>query len=230
VRPVTFAEFKDSFCYGTRSDLLHKWFKGADEEQVAGYLQEHLRLSGDLLDDGDPGPLIDLLFDMQQRAYSTPSGRPFEWEYADAPFAPLGKPLREATVALLTTTGHFVAGDDPQPFGVVDMSQEEAERRINEFPKHPIHLAEIPAETATAQLRVRHGGFDTRGAIQDPNVVFPLEHLRALAAAGEIGAVAPRAFSFVGNVSQVRLLKESGPEWVERLRADGADGALLVPG
>jgi hypothetical protein len=39
-------------------------------------------------------------------------------------------------MAVLSSSGHFIEGDDPKPFGVVDMSQEEAIDRIGDFSKH----------------------------------------------------------------------------------------------
>ncbi|MFQ5517927.1 MAG: glycine/sarcosine/betaine reductase selenoprotein B family protein, partial [Acidimicrobiia bacterium] len=78
-------------------------------------------------------------------------------------------------------------------------------------------------------LRVRHGGYDVRGARRDPNVVFPLRALHRLAAEGVIGEVAPTAFSFVGACSQAGLRHEVLPGWIERVRDERADAVLLVP-
>jgi hypothetical protein len=76
---------------------------------------------------------------------------------------------------------------------------------------------------------VRHGGYDISGAILDPNVAFPLALLRRLAATGRIGELASEAYSFVGACSQIRLLKRSGPKWVDHFQAQGIQAALLVP-
>jgi len=61
-------------------------------------------------------------------------------------------------------------------------------------------------------------------------VVFPLGLLRELADDGEIGAVSPRAFSFMGYVPEPELLLgRTGPEVATKLLADSVDLVLLVP-
>ena len=109
------------------------------------------------------------------------------------------------------------------------MTQEEATSRILEFLRAAPQLSVIPADTPTSRLRVRHGGYDVRGAQKDANVVFPLDRLRELQADGRIGELAENAYSFVGATAQTRLLKETGPEWVERFKQDQLDAVLLVP-
>lgn len=139
------------------------------------------------------------------------------------------KPLTESRLALITSSGYFVEDDDPRPFGVADMSQEEAVVRIEEFLKVEPALSAIPMDTPRDRLRVRHGGYDVRGAEADPNVVLPLEPLKALQETGTIGSLLSHAYSFVGACAQTRLLKVSGPQWVGMLHQQSADCALLVP-
>lgn len=105
------------------------------------------------------------------------------------------KPVSLARVALLSSSCHFVAGDDPRPLGVADMTQEEATRRIGEFLNSTPRLSVIPSHTPTERLRVRHGEYDIRGALADPNVAFPLERMRQMASAGLIGELAADAYS-----------------------------------
>jgi hypothetical protein len=73
-----------------------------------------------------------------------------------------------------------VEGDDPQPFGVTDMSQKEALMRISEFLKEEPPLSRIPIDTPREKLRVRHGGYDIRAAQLDLNTVFPLDRILEL--------------------------------------------------
>jgi hypothetical protein len=46
---------------------------------------------------------------------------------------------------------------------------------------------------------------------------------------GIIGSLAPNAYSFMGACAQTRLLKQTGPRWVEMFRQQGIEGAVLVP-
>jgi D-proline reductase (dithiol) PrdB len=221
----TFTDFKNSFAYGTRSDLNFKFLKNLSDGDAAAFLQGLLHDVSDAFDDGSLQRLYDHVAGWQARAYAGPS----RWVYAQGPFAPLAKPLAAARVALLTSSGHFVDGDDPEPFGIKDMTQTEAAARIDDFLKVEPVLSVIPAATPEAQLRVRHGGYDVRSAQADPNVVFPLTRLRDLAHAGVIGELAPNAYSFVGACAQLPLLKRTGPKWVELLRMQEVDAAVLVP-
>jgi hypothetical protein len=221
----TFTEFKNSFAYGTRTDLNFKFLKNLSEDDAAAFLQGLLHDLSDTFDDGNVQRLYDHVAGWQARAYAGPS----RWVYDEGPFAPLAKPLSAARIALLTSSGHFVDGDDPEPFGIKNMSQAEAAARIDDFLKEEPVLSIIPAATPEAQLRVRHGGYDIRSAQADPNVAFPLAHLRDLAHAGVIGEVAPQAYSFVGACAQLPLLKRTGPKWVELLKMQRVDGVVLVP-
>ncbi|RMG95869.1 MAG: hypothetical protein D6708_02850 [Candidatus Dadabacteria bacterium] len=223
----TFEEFKNSFFYGSRSDLAFKFLKNLSAEEAGEFFRELLEQLGRTVDDGDAGRLVRLAVDWQARAYGREGAG--KWAYPDGPFTPLEPPVREATVGLLTSSGHFVEGDDPEPFGVRHMSQEEAERRIMEFLKAPPALSRIPADTPAERLRVRHGGYDVRAARTDPNVAFPADRLRELEAEGAIGRRARAYYSFVGACSQLRLLGDHAPRWAHLLRDDGVDAVVLVP-
>ncbi len=223
----TFEAFKDSFFYGSRSDLAFKFLKNLSAEEAGAFFRELLEGLGRTVDDGDAGRLVRLAVEWQRRAYTREGAG--KWTYPDGPFVPLGRPVREARVGLLTSSGHFVAGDDPEPFGVKNMTQEEATRRIKEFLKTPPTLSRVPADTPAGHLRVRHGGYDVRAARADANVAFPVDRLRELEQDGGIGARAATFYSFVGACSQVRLLKDHAPQWARRLREDGADAVVLVP-
>ena len=224
----TFGEFIDSFSYGSRSDLAFKFLKRLSAEEAAAFLQELLHRLGDAVDDGSAQSLVELAYEIQARAYTGPAGQQSP-EFQDAPFARLGRPLKEARLGLITSTGHFVDGDDPRPFGVASMTQEEATRRILDFLRAAPQLSMIPTNTPSEKLRVRHGGYDVRGAEKDPNVNFPLDRLRELKAEGRFGSLAEHAYSFVGATSHTRLLHETGPKWVERFKQDKLDAVLLVP-
>lgn len=72
--------------------------------------------------------------------------------------------------------------------------------------------------------------FDATGFAIDPNVVFPIDRLRELAADGRIGAVSDVHLSYAGNqfeLSEVRL--DSGPAGAKLLVDAGVDVVLLTP-
>jgi len=225
----TFAEFKDSFFYGRRTDLSFKFLEHLPEEEAAEFLRSLLEKLGETLDDGDADRLIRHVIDGQVAGYAHREARSDAWFYDAGPFVVAPPPLSEARVALFTSSGHFVEGDDPGHLGVTGMSRQESIDRIGEFVRAAPVLSEIPSGTPRDRLRVCHGGYDIRGVVADPGVAFPLEPLRALAADGIIGELAPTAYSFVGATSQKRLLTECAPEWARRVDEEGVDVVLLVP-
>ncbi len=138
----------------------------------------------------------------------------FRWRAAAEPSSrnPPGRPLAELRVALVTSAGAYLKGQDRFDLG------------DDGDPSYRV----IPAEST--RLRFAHGGYDTRRAYQDPDVVFPLRTLHQLAAAGTVRSVAPRAFSFMGYIPDTEpLLHDSGPTVARALLADAVDLVLLVP-
>lgn len=227
--PESFESFRLSFSYGSRTDLNFKFLKSLSDEDAAQFLETLLDLLGDAYDTGDVMPLIEAAYEAQVAGYApSPSGPPAKFVYEDGPFTPLSVPVTDATLGMLTTSGHFVDGDDPEPFGEPDLTQQEAVARIDEFMSSTPALSEIPTDTPTDRLRVRHAGYDIRSAILDANVTFPIDRLREFEADGRIGELTPTLYSFPGATAHGRLRKVL-PEWIERMRAQAMDVLLLVP-
>jgi len=227
--PDSFESFKLSFSYGSRCDLNFKFFKSISDEDAAQFLQTLLHLLGDAYDSGDVMPLIEAAYQAQVAGYTpSPSSPPAKFVYEDGPFAPVTTSIADAKLGMLTTSGHFVEGDDPEPFGETALTQEQAMARIGEFLTSPPELSEIPSDTPTNRLRVRHGGYDIRSAKMDPNVTFPIDRLREFEADGRIGKLASTFYSFPGATAHGRLRKQL-PEWVDRIRNQDIDVMLLVP-
>ena len=131
---------------------------------------------------------------------------------------------------MLTSTGHFVEGDDPAPFGISNMTQKEAVGRIKDFLKEKPTLSTIPKDTPINSLQVCHGGYDISGAQADHDTSFPLESLLALERKSTIGQLAESTYSFVGACAQGALKKQTKQFWVNLLKKQDLDAILLVPG
>ena len=224
-KKMTFEEFKNSFFYGDRSDLNFKFLSHISDEQAGQFFKELLQELGSTINDGDVARLMALLGEWQASGYAHQKN----FDYTEGPFTRLERGIDQIQLGLLTSSGHFVRGDDPEPLGMTAMTQQQAEERIKDFLKVEPQLSAIPRDTPADRLVVRHGGYDVSSATADPNVTFPLALLRQLAAEGHVGKLAPEAYSFVGACSQTRLLKNSGPLWVERFQELGINAALLVP-
>lgn len=226
---MSFEAFRSSFSYGERSDLNFKFLKSTPDREASEFFRVLLERLGDAYDNGDVRPLIDAAIEAQIAGYapregvgeSTPT-------YESGPFAPFDGTLPGATVCLVNSGGHYVAGDDPKPLGVEDMTQDEAITRISEFLKAAPLLSEIPSDLPPDAMRTRHGGYDTTSALVDRNVCFPLDRLAEMRDEGRIGALAPTSFSFPGSTAQGRL-KAVIPGWIDRFVGQHPDVMLLVP-
>ncbi len=122
------------------------------------------------------------------------------------------KPLAESTVAIVSTAGLHLRSDAPFTLGALDY-------RV------------VPGDADWGDVVLSHisTNFDRSAFQQDPNISFPLERLHEMAAAGEIGAVSPRHYSFMGAMPNPSLFADTGSEVGQMLAADGVDVALLVP-
>lgn len=221
----TFSDFRKSFFYGSRSNLNFKFIEHLTDEQADEFLQGLLREVAGAYDDGNPDRIFTHMLEWQTTGYQKQEN----FDYREGPFVKLPRPVKETTVALLTSSGHFVAGDDPRPFGLAHMTQQEAEDRIFDFLRAEPVLSDIPRQTPLENLEVRHGGYDVCSSRADTNATFPLEILTTLEREGKIGRLAATAYSFVGACSQMRLLKKTGPEWAAKLLAADVAAAVLVP-
>jgi D-proline reductase (dithiol) PrdB len=138
-------------------------------------------------------------------------------ESAAVPWAPLRRPVRESTIALVTTAGVHLRADPP--FDMTD-------------PDGDPSFRVVPVEAPRGAVTITHKYYDHSAADRDLNVVVPVDRLRELAAAGRVGGVAPRVYSFMGHIdgAHVRTLMErSAPDVARRLRDDGADAVVLTP-
>lgn len=133
----------------------------------------------------------------------------FEWVAAEAPSQrnPVPVPLADARVTLITTAGAHEPGVRPPGAGGGAVL--------------------VPADAA---VELTHPGYDTARAMADPDVVYPVRRLQALAEAGFIGSLAPTVVSTMGFVPDGRrLLSRAVPAAVEVMTDEEAHLALLVP-
>jgi hypothetical protein len=224
-KKATFEEFKNSFSYGIRSDMNFKFLKSLSDYEAGDFFQGLLWKLGDASNEGDFEPVLTHIYEWQIRAYEGTT----KWKYSDMLFSPPGKPLNRSKVGLMTTSGHYVEGDDPEPFGIKNMDAEEAQARISEFLKTEPVLSAIPMDTPRDKLRLRHGGYDNRAALEDFNIVLPLDLLMDMVEEGKIGQAAENAYSFVGACAQNTLKNKSAPQWSNMLKDEGVEAMILVP-
>ena len=138
----------------------------------------------------------------------------YRWAHEPEPaaFVRPAKPLAEAKVALVASGGVYQAG------------------QVAFHHKDDTSYRRIPTDVATADLRTSHFAYDMTDARVDPNVVFPIDALRAMVDAGTIGSLTTHALTFMGGIySQRRLTEELIPELSNEIAAMEPDVVLLVP-
>jgi D-proline reductase (dithiol) PrdB len=128
----------------------------------------------------------------------------------DIPWTPLKRPLAEATIALVTTGGVHLCAE--KPFDL----RSDASFRV------------IPRSASREALCLTHEHYDRRDAAADLNLVFPLERLLELEAAGIIGRAAETHYGF-GFVENPQELLAPGHQVGVRLAQAHVDLAILVP-
>ncbi len=128
------------------------------------------------------------------------------------PWAPLVKPLSECRLGLIGSGGIYAAG------------------QVAFHYKDDLSVRVIDTRAPTSALRATHFAYDLTDARDDPNVVFPIDTLHALAADRSIGAVAERAYAFMGGIYSSRKVRDVlAPALAEHLVRDEVDVVLLVP-
>jgi D-proline reductase (dithiol) PrdB len=128
----------------------------------------------------------------------------------EIPWTPLRRPIAQATVAVIATGGVHLCRDEP-----FDLKKEASFRAI-------------PRNASSDELCITHETYDQRDASRDLNLIFPLERLLELEAAGVIGRVADVHYGF-GFVNDPRDLLILGRQVGKLLAQAGVDLALLVP-
>ncbi|MEL7185910.1 MAG: glycine/sarcosine/betaine reductase selenoprotein B family protein [Pseudomonadota bacterium] len=133
-------------------------------------------------------------------------------EFDETPFVK-PTPLQNAKVAIVTTAGLHRVGTPGFEIGDSDF-----------------HYVTLPRDVRDLQLGHHSVNFDRGGFAADLNVVYPIDRLEELAAAGVIGEVAESHYTFAGNqsatVSEIRL--DSGPHCASKMREEGVDVVLIT--
>ena len=166
-------------------------------------------------EDDVPIPYLERIRDYYQ---ALGYGAPYRWaHYAEVPFAPLKKKLRESRIGLITTAAPYRPDKGDQGPGAP----------YNAAAKfYTVYSGDSAVEH---DLRISHVGYDrTHSTAEDGNSWFPLPALRRLEAAGRIGGVAPRFHGAPTNRSHRATLDRDCPELLVRIREDQVDAVILV--
>jgi len=135
--------------------------------------------------------------------------------YESAPFVRLKKELRDCKVALITSSGIYLKGQ--QPFDTENIEGDWSYR-------------ELPNNLSKKDILIAHDHYDHRYANEDINCVFPIDRFLELEREGAIGELASTAYSFMGYIPNITsLFEQTVPEITEKLKAQNVDVTFLVP-
>ena len=148
--------------------------------------------------------------------YRSQGFAPYQWTVNQtAPLTKLAKPLNRCRVAMLTSGG--VSRKDAPNF--------------NPQARNDLRLDAIERDTAAHFFAINDDYYNHADADRDINCIFPIDRLRELAAAGEIGEVAPHHYSgFMGRIYvRTAVANEAAPALARKLRDESVDAFVLVP-
>ncbi|MBT5926326.1 MAG: hypothetical protein HOH33_06875 [Verrucomicrobia bacterium] len=142
----------------------------------------------------------------------------YRWRKIDpTSWTPTHKPLSECKLAIGSSAGFVLPGQEPFD---------------DAFKGGDPSYRWIPSNTQVEDLIETHRSqsFDHSGLEKDPNLGFPLDHMRAFEQEGIIGSLNARHVSFMGSITAPgRFISKSAPEFAQALVEDEVDVALLVP-
>ena len=130
------------------------------------------------------------------------------------PFTPFEKDLATAVVTLVSAAGVHLP--DQEPFPTEDPG--DATDRV------------IPGTTEARSLRIAHHHYDHSEADTDPNIVFPIDTLRELAAEGVIAGVNPEHYSYGFTTKLKEMYETTFPEIADKIERSKTKLVLLTAG
>lgn len=147
-------------------------------------------------------------------------GQPYETELTQTGFEPIPAPpavadLSNATVAIVTDGGLVPAGNpDNMPaiastiWGSYDIAT----------------VDNLEGE----DYEVYHRGYDNRHVLNDPDRLVPVDVLKELEKAGEVGKVYEQFLSMTGLANPLANSRRIGQEIAENLKSAGVDAVILT--
>lgn len=150
------------------------------------------------------------------RHYGAMGHPAYQWTVNEtAPWHAHTKPIRQSRVTMLTSGGISLCsmpGFDPMA-------------------RNDHRLDSIPSGASSSDFQIHDAYYNHADADVDINCQFPIDRLRELVAAGEIGTLAPRFWSgFMGRIyNRSKVIEESAPAFVAELIKDEVDLLIAVP-
>lgn len=142
--------------------------------------------------------------------------RPWETD-GEIPWTRPAKSLREAKLALVTTSGIHHAHQ--QPFDMQDPDGDPSYRVLDD-------------KSLFSEFQITHDYYDHSDAARDPNIIFPLQRLQEMVSEGILGSLANTHYAFMGHIDGrhiLTLIEKTAKEVARALKNDQVDLVLLTP-
>ncbi|HAE91837.1 MAG TPA: glycine/betaine/sarcosine/D-proline family reductase selenoprotein B [Tissierella sp.] len=148
------------------------------------------------------------------------NGEPFETELPipKQDRVPIASPIRDLSKAniAMVTTGGIVPVDNP------DRIQSASATRWGKYDISKVDRLE------SGVYKTIHAGFDPAAADADPNVIMPIDAMKAYLKEGKIGKLHDYFYSTVGTGTTQAEASRMGKEIVEKLKEDNVDGVIMT--
>ena len=129
--------------------------------------------------------------------------------------AKLDKPLNECRFSFVSTSG--VQPKNTMPFDTV----------------HPVGdytFRRVPSNSKVSDLEIHQLKYPTFGAMEDLNVIFPIERMRDLVEEKVIGGLTDNFYTFIGyNMDPGRLETTLAEDIAEAIAKENPDGVIAAP-
>ena len=184
-----------------------KYLKWTPEDEVTEFFNRLFHLNVAAKETGD-WSAVDRFLEEEGDRIAAQVARPMVFE--DTPWSPFKKRLSESKVAVLTTGGVYVEGQ--QPFD----------------PGGDWSYREIPLDTPLDQMRVAHTHYDTTGVPEDVDSVFAVHRLQEMVSEGMVREALTPTYSFMGYSPEPSgRMEVTGPEVARRLKEAQVDGVVI---
>ena len=136
------------------------------------------------------------------------------------PWTPLSKPVKQASVCMVTSAGISLKTDPP-----FDMEREKREAVWGDR-----SYRAIPRGTTGDDIDVNHLHINTNWIKQDINVMLPFDRMAEFEKEGVIGRLAPTSYSFYGFQWQnTEFLQTAIEPMSGKMKEEGVHAVLLFP-
>jgi len=145
----------------------------------------------------------------KSREYYAAQGyeKPYGWaHFKEVPFTPLGKPLAQCRIGLVTTA---------------DLEGRAGSRSSKLFV--------APNAAAKSGLFTEKSWDRESTHTDDPETYLPIARMQEQVERGRIGSLSPRFYGVPTDYSQRLTMEEDAPQVAAWAKQDGVDAAVLIP-